>query len=97
MNSQTHKLFFILLTLFVTMTSFAQKTNEQMGGVYYAYPAPAHSGAVVAPEGYKPIFVSHYARHGSRWLATEGQYKGVIDAFADKSNLTSIGKKVQKA
>ena len=97
MNSKTHKLIFLFLALFVTMALSAQKTNEQMGGVYYAYPAPIKSGAAVAPEGYKPIFVSHYARHGSRWLATEQQYKGVIDVFADKSNLTSQGKKVQKA
>ena len=96
MTSQTHKLIFILLALFGTMSLSAQKTNEQMGGVYYAYHAPKRSGAVDAPDGYKPILISHYARHGSRWLANESQYKDVLAQFADKSNLTAQGKKAQK-
>ena len=38
-------------------TSFAQ-TQEQMGGVYYAYPVTETSLAEVT-EGYEPFYISH--------------------------------------
>ena len=27
-----------------------------------------------APKGYEPYYMSHYGRHGSRWLIWEGDY-----------------------
>ena len=33
------------------------------------YPVPdPHQGAPKAPKGFKPFYISHYSRHGSRWL-----------------------------
>ena len=66
---------FYLFT-FLPLTSKAQ-TNEQMGGVYYAY--PIESGIEKpqlqsAPEGYKPFYISHYGRHGSRWVTNDNRY-----------------------
>ena len=31
-----------------------------------------------APEGYEPYYMSHYGRHGSRWLLSDGEYMGSI-------------------
>ena len=28
-----------------------------------------------APKGYEPFYMSHYGRHGSRWLIWEGDYR----------------------
>lgn len=40
---------------------------------HYAYPAPTRA-LTPAPEGYEAFYISHYGRHGSRWLSSEGAY-----------------------
>ncbi|MBQ1669303.1 MAG: histidine-type phosphatase, partial [Prevotella sp.] len=70
-----------------------------MGGVYYAY--PVESGDVApdiksAPEGYEPFYISHYGRHGSRWLTNDNRYIWVNKHFEDQKNLTKLGKSVRK-
>ena len=30
------------------------------------------------PKGYEPYYMSHYGRHGSRWLISEGNYSGPL-------------------
>jgi predicted alpha-1,2-mannosidase len=76
---------------------FAQ--YEKMGGVYYAY--PIESGVAVpqlqqALEGYEPFYISHYGRHGSRWLTNDSRYIWVNEQFADVKNLTKLGKNVRR-
>ena len=75
-------------------TSFAQ-TQEQMGGVYYAYPVTETCLAEVT-EGYEPFYISHYGRHGSRWLTNDNRYIWVNQHFEDQKNLTKLGKDVRK-
>ena len=72
---------------------FAQ--YERLGGVYYAYPATATKLAD-APEGFEPFYISHYGRHGSRWLPSDHRYEWVNRQFEDKQNLTKLGKNVRK-
>ena len=53
----------------------------------------------VAPKGYEPFYMSHYGRHGSRWLIGEGDYTGPLNTLrdADKAGkLTALGKDVLK-
>ena len=50
-----------------------------------------------APKGYKPFYISHYARHGARYQTSEGSYTYLLDILADASksgNLTSLGESV---
>jgi len=64
------------------------------GGVYYAYPKPSAKLTAV-PAGYQEFYVSHYGRHGSRWLINEKDFSGVMDVLkkADENNaLTETGK-----
>ena len=84
---------FCLLT-FLPLTISAQ-TNEQMGGVYYAYPM-TETVLESAPEGYKPFYISHYGRHGSRWLTNDNRYIWVNKHFEDQKNLTKLGLDVRK-
>lgn len=84
---------FCLLT-FLPLTMSAQ-TNEQMGGVYYAYPM-TETVLESAPEGYKPFYISHYGRHGSRWLTNDNRYIWVNKHFEDQKNLTKLGLDVRK-
>ena len=47
---------------------------------YYAYPTPNGIQTPV-PEGYSPFYVSHYGRHGSRWMTSDERYLEVIRVF----------------
>ena len=53
---------------------------EKMGSIYYAYPTPNGIQTPV-PEGYSPFYVSHYGRHGSRWMTSDERYLEVIRVF----------------
>lgn len=59
---------------------------EKAGGVYYAYPGPADSLAV-APDGYEPFYISHYGRHGSRYLISDDDYTRVLSHFRTADSL----------
>lgn len=86
---------FLMILLIVCALLAQAQTRQQMGGVYYAYPAPKKPVSVKAPEGYIPFYISHYGRHGSRWLPSDSRYIWVNQHFDDESNLTPLGKKVK--
>ncbi|MDE6795566.1 MAG: histidine phosphatase family protein, partial [Muribaculaceae bacterium] len=68
------------------------------GGIYYAYPYTTDS-IPDFPEGYEPVYVSHYGRHGSRWAINEKQYPLILDILAEqqqRGNLTSEGEEVMR-
>jgi len=69
----------------------AQKQPEVMSSVYRAYPVPLAIPSPL-PEGYKPIFISHYGRHGSRYLTEDKRYTDLIKLF-EKNQLTELGSK----
>ena len=68
----------------VAQTSLQEiaETPEKAGGVYYAYPVTESMNTPV-PKGYKPFYISHFARHGSRYLISDNDYKWVIDRLRD--------------
>lgn len=73
---------------------------ERSAGFYHSYEAPEGdylSGS--RPKGYKPFYISHYSRHGSRWHASEPRYFGTL-AFFEKGDslgvLTETGKRLLK-
>ncbi|MDE5882752.1 MAG: histidine phosphatase family protein, partial [Muribaculaceae bacterium] len=66
------------------------------GGIYYAYPYTTDS-IPKFPEGYEPVYISHYGRHGSRWAINEKQYPLVLDILTEQQqlgNLTREGEEV---
>ncbi len=67
-----------------------QLTPEQTGGVYYAYPVK-DSKRINIPDGFQIFYISHYGRHGSRWVDSKRRYKWVMSHFTDKRNLTPPG------
>ena len=78
---------------FVPYTATAQ--YEKYGGVYYAYQVPKVKYTPV-PKGYKPFYISHYGRHGSRWMPKDSRYEWIAAQFADESNLTDFGLEVKR-
>lgn len=91
------RILLICLVCLMAGLSFAQ--YEKLGGVYYAYPIESGIEKPVlqpAPEGYEPFYISHYGRHGSRWLTNDNRYIWVNQQFEDQKNLTKLGKSVRK-
>ena len=72
---------------------FAQD-KLQMGSNYYAYPTPT-AKYTKAPAGYKPFYVSHYGRHGSRFHQPADHYHMLYNTLAKADSagkLTELGK-----
>ncbi len=73
-----------------------ESTPGKAGGVYYAYPGPP-SVQTQAPKGYKPFYISHYGRHGSRYLISDKDYLRIIERLRDAKEhnaLTPLGENV---
>lgn len=71
---------------------------DKAAGLYYLYPV-TESANTPAPKGYKPFYISHYGRHGSRYLVGDEQYADPLAIFiaADKAGvLTEKGKDVKQ-
>ena len=49
----------------------------RMGANYHCYEAPTEP-LVAAPEGFAPFYVSHYGRHGSRYITFDSSHEYVI-------------------
>jgi len=69
---------------------------EKAAGVYRLSPAEFAEQSP-APKGYKPFYISHYGRHGSRYILRNNKFDNVFNVFAqaDKAGkLTPFGKEV---
>ena len=85
-----------LLLLFACAVTWAQSPREEFkenifksGSNYYAYPGPKQQKLTPAPKGYEPYYISHYGRHGSRYLIGKNDYDR---AFRVLSRADSVGK-----
>ncbi len=91
---------YIIFTILLLsgLSVYSQPTPEQTGSIYYAYPAPPEA-YTPAPEGYEPFYISHYGRHGSRWMTADERYIEVLhvfDSLYQRSELTPLGIDVRK-
>jgi len=94
------KIFTVLLAIATAIVANASlsreeafQTPEKMGGVYYAYPV-TEAKSTPAPKGYEPFYISHYGRHGSRYLINDSDYLNVLELFRkakDAGALTALG------
>lgn len=104
MNNNRLKTLAVVLAIFCLGVN-AQTTFEEIsadlnkaGGVYLAYPT-VETKQTPAPKGYKPFYVSHYGRHGSRYLLADRDYQWIIQLMekAETVNgLTPLGHDVLK-
>ena len=76
-----------------TMREDIAKNPNLAGGIYTAYMV-TEQPAVTAPKGYKPFYISHYGRHGSRYHTAQAKYdqpaQMLEQAFKD-GKLTALG------
>lgn len=81
-----------------TSKNIISANPEKAGGIYYAYDVEKDS-LPSAPEGYAPVYISHYGRHGSRWPVNQKIYKNAGDFFQQQQlaeNITPEGKALWK-
>ncbi|MDR1718354.1 MAG: histidine-type phosphatase [Prevotella sp.] len=98
------RIYLLLLSFAAFISAFSQTSKEELfatpektAGVYYAYPAKEIRPYTTPPKGYEPFYISHFGRHGSRYLISDSDYKDILDRFEDAYNnnvLTDLGKDV---
>jgi hypothetical protein len=97
------KSFFVIAAGFFLATSVnAQITDEELAkhpeytsSNYLVYPEPVNIKYTKVPAGYKPFYISHYGRHGSRYHHDADEYKYLYKTLskADSAGkLTELGK-----
>ena len=101
----TKRLLMILLSGCFALTTSAQTAREEIeankylaGSNYLDYNRQmATQPLTPAPKGYVPFYMSHYGRHGSRWLISKDSYTSVVEPMQKArkyGKLTAKGKEV---
>ena len=49
---------------------------------HLAYPGPSQHELTPAPKGYRAFYISHYGRHGSRYLIGQYEYSAPLEVLA---------------
>ena len=90
--------------LLVCVGATAQITKKELyrdidraGANYYPYPGPSQKVLTPAPAGYEPFYISHFGRHGSRYMEDNEYYVyaiGKLDTAAQLGILTPKGEEV---
>ena len=95
----------ILLSGCFALTTSAQTAREEIeankylaGSNYLDYNRQmATQPLTPAPKGYTPFYMSHYGRHGSRWLISKDSYTSVVEPMQKArkyGKLTAKGEEV---
>ena len=97
------KLFVSAVALCMSVAVSAQQAREDFrkditlsGSNYKAYPGP-QKALTPAPAGYTPYYISHYGRHGSRYLIGPMDYDmpyNIMKKAADAGLLTEKGQEI---
>lgn len=84
---QLLRYFLSVVLSFAALSATAQNLRDEFaadpdkaGGVYYVYTIDTPA-VTPAPRGYRPFYISHYGRHGSRWLLHDSEYEEVMQAL----------------
>ena len=97
-------LFTAIITLFAITTTAQSVKDDLKRDIRYsasnqmAYPTPTGK-LTPAPANYKPFYISHYGRHGSRYLINPKDYSyphEVLKSADSAGVLTPLGKDVMK-
>ncbi len=92
---------FYFIFLFLNLSLNAQTTKEEVlndlryaGGLYCPYYYTKFV-STEAPDGYKPFYISHYGRHGSRWVISSNCHiipEKILGEADEAGKLTNLGK-----
>lgn len=102
------KFFALLVASLFTLSTTAQTQARQeihdnillAASNYTAYVDPSPTETYTpTPKGYEPFYLTHYGRHGSRWLIGDWEYSEVINVLNrahDKGKLTARGEELRE-
>ena len=95
----------LLGLLVLGWTAGAQTSREELlshmeltAGNYANYPVPT-GHLTPAPAGYEPFYISHYGRHGARYMTSDKTYRRLrqqLDTARTLDLLTDYGKDVRR-
>lgn len=95
--------FLTAVLLLISASLLSQTTKEEFlkerrhaSGIYQPYYFEA-TKSTPAPKGYTPFYISHYGRHGSRWVQTPDTYtypQGILSKAHNEGMLTPLGESV---
>ena len=92
-----NRLFTLLLTFLIISPSVAQSPKDEIaadarlsGSNHLAYPGPRQQRLTPAPKGYRPFYISHYGRHGSRYLIGQDEYDVPVSILARADSLGKL-------
>ena len=97
------KILLLLTVVLCTITAGAgvkddfKRDIRQSAGNYWAYPDKDLPDVGAYPDGYKPFFINHYGRHGSRWLIGKHLYNFPVEQLEKgerNGKLTKRGREV---
>ena len=95
-------IFTIHFSLFTGIT-LAQTTKKEIfkdiyrtGSNYFAYPGPKAQKLTKSPEGYTPFYISHYGRHGSRYMSSNEYYVTAINKLDSAAQFGILSDKGQE-
>lgn len=82
----------------LTLSLSAQSLDrEQARSVYGLYDFDVERLNECAPKGFKPFYISHYGRHGARYIYNDSEYELLYDVFTRAHAagvLTPLGKEL---
>ena len=90
--------FITLLLVFMAAANVAaqQAKDEIFADVrlsasnHLAYPGPSQHELTPAPKGYRAFYISHYGRHGSRYLIGQDEYSAPLEVLARADSLGKL-------
>lgn len=104
MSMKNYRPYCMMAALLLVATASAQTSKKEIfsdiyrtGSNYFAYPGPSAKQLTKAPAGYAPFYISHYGRHGSRYMSNNEYYVSAIqklDSAKQLGILTAKGEEV---
>ena len=97
------KLLLLISVIAIALAASAGTRDDFKAGIkasannLQAYPDSILPRLTPAPAGYKPFYIDHYGRHGSRWLINPKQYAMPVEQLAKADSagkLTPRGREV---
>lgn len=87
------------ITLFILSLCLSAQPidREKSKSVYCQYDFDAERVDTPAPKGFKPFYISHYGRHGARYIYNDSEYELLHDVFSRAAKagvLTPLGKRL---
>ena len=80
------------------MLDLLRENHHRAAAGHNSYEAPEFADTR-APRGFRPVYVSHYGRHGSRYQGSRSFFEQVLpalDALSSGGGLTAVGESLRQ-